>query len=319
MKSLDGEFLARARRLAGSDAAAIHLSEHGQLWWEGAAIGRLTRGSKPYEPVVSLFADENLRSETRARIQARLDAWIADLIAARLEPLLALRRAADAKPGTPQALPGEARGLAHQLCESFGALDRGTATLPPDERIARRALRPFGVVFGRRAIYMPKLLKPDAAQRLALLWGVWQRLEKLPSPPQAGFTSFERDAAMPDGFLAAAGFRQFGPRAIRLDMVERLEDSLAAAAQEGSGADAVMPRLMSLLGCDRPALETVLDALGWQRIEVAPKGETGAAATVWRRSRPVSGGGKPERKKPPRPQPDRPSPFSGLARLIAAD
>ena len=47
-------------------------------------------------------------------------------IAARLEPLLALRDAAEAKTGTRSALPGEARGIAHQLAENFGALDRAT-------------------------------------------------------------------------------------------------------------------------------------------------------------------------------------------------
>src|SRR5277367_5118991 len=35
-RSLEGEFSARARRISDADANAIHLSEHGQLWWDGA-------------------------------------------------------------------------------------------------------------------------------------------------------------------------------------------------------------------------------------------------------------------------------------------
>ena len=314
VKSLEGEFVARARRLGEAEASAIHLSEHGQLWWDGAAVGKLVPGPHALEPGVALLADENLRSETRARVQARLEEWVRALIAERLEPLLALRRAADAKPGTPGALPAEARGLAYQLCEGLGSLDREGATLPPDEGAAKRALRPFGVKFGRRAIFLPRLLKPDAASRLALLWGVAGRVEQIPSPPPRGITSFDADTSLPAGFLAAGGFRTFGPRTVRLDILERLEDELAAAANAGLSADESVPKLLSLLGCDRPTLEATLAALGWRRVEVVPTGESAPRISVWRQ--PLRG----RRSRAPRNRKDgRASPFARLARLNAAD
>jgi ATP-dependent RNA helicase SUPV3L1/SUV3 len=189
--------------------------------------------------------------------------------------------------------------------------------LPPDEHAARRALRPFGVKFGRRAIFLPRLLKPEAASRLALLWGIAQRLTHIPPPPPPGITSFEWDPALPTGFLAAAGFRNAGPRTIRLDILERLEDELAAAAAQGLNADAVSPKLVSLLGCDRPTLEATLDALGWRRVEVAGKDDALPVA-VWRQQ-PVRGAGRRHGRKPrPEPKPGS-TPFAGLARLIAAD
>jgi ATP-dependent RNA helicase SUPV3L1/SUV3 len=317
VKGLEGEFMARARRLADADSKAIHLSEHGQLWWDGAVIGKLVPGPHALEPGVMLLADENLRSETRERLQARLDAWVGALIADRLEPLMALRRAADAKPDTAQALPALARGLAYQLCEQLGSLDRATATLPPDEHAARRALRMFGVKFGRRAIFLPRLLKPDAASRLALLWGVGQRLSHIPPPPQPGITSFETDPSLPAGFLAAAGYRRIGPRTIRLDILERFEDELVAAAAQGLSADAAMSKLLSLLGCDRGTLVETLAALGWQRVEVAPQDEAQPAISVWRQT--GTGKGRRRHGKPGQAPKPRPTPFSGLARLIAAD
>jgi ATP-dependent RNA helicase SUPV3L1/SUV3 len=318
VKSLEGEFVSRARRLADVERTAIHLSEHGQLWWDGAVVGKLVPGPHALEPGIALLADENLRSETRTRVQARLESWLGELIAEKLEPLLALRRAADAKPGTPGALPAEARGLAYQLCEGLGSLDRASATLPPDERAARRALRPFGVKFGRRAIFLPRLLKPDAASRLALLWGVGQKLDKIPSPPMPGITSFDADPALPAGFLAAAGFRTCGPRTVRLDILERLEDELAAAANQGLSADETLPKLLSLLGCDRPTLEATLTALGWRRVDVVPAGgEDAARISVWRQP-PLRG--RSHRPRGARNRKDgRSSPFARLARLIAAD
>ncbi|HEY1632318.1 MAG TPA: helicase-related protein [Rhizomicrobium sp.] len=278
LKGLEGEFHARTQRFVAAADTAITLSEHGKLWWDGAIIGHLEAGASALAPRAAAITDEQLRADLRTQIQARLDAWLTARIAARLTPLIALRNAADAKPGTPEALPAEARGLAHQLCENLGSLDRTSATLPPDERAALRALRQYGVRFARRSIYLPKLIRPDAAALLALLWAVKHRVTKIPPPPNAGITSFESDPDVPDGFLAAAGFRRIGPRAIRIDMLDRLQQELEAAATAGTTADDAIPKLVSLIGSDRATLDIVLAALGWARMDVA--GET--PTTVWR-------------------------------------
>ncbi len=312
LRGLEGEFAARAQRLARAADDEITLSEHGRLWWDGAIVAQLAPGPSALEPAVALLADEHLRSELREPVQQRLEKWLGDRIALRLEPLLALREAADAKPGTQTALPAQARGIAHQLCEALGALDRSRATLPPDERVALRALRPFGVRFARHSVFMPKLLRPDAASLLALLWGVRVKLAQIPPPPTPGFTSFDvGDDVLPAGFLAAAGFHVVGSRAIRHDMLDRLEQELEAAATSGQTADAVFPKLLSLLGCDRAALEHVLAALGWARIEVA---NADNPTTVWRRSAPKR---EPRRRRGPDVKPPA-SPFAELATLIAA-
>jgi ATP-dependent RNA helicase SUPV3L1/SUV3 len=269
LKGLDGALYAKTQKLALAPDADITLSEHGKLWWDGAVVGNLEAATSALSPRVAVHTDEQFKPELRAQIQKRLDDWLVQRIAVRLEPLIALRNAADAKPGTAQALPAEARGLAHQLCESLGSLDRKEATLPSDERAALRALRAFGVRFARRSIYMPKLIRPDAAALLALLWAVKNKLTQIPPPPQAGFTSFEPERETPRGFIAAAGFRIVGPRAIRIDMLDRLEQELEAAAVAGTTADAAIPKLVSLLGVDRETMDGVLAALGWNRIDVA--------------------------------------------------
>ncbi len=342
LKALEGEFARREKALLAADAKDITLSEHGRIWWDGAIVAHLGAGAAPLAPRVTLASDDTMRPETRARLTAKLTAWLAAHIAERVGVLDALKAAADARPGSDIALPADARGLAYQLTEHLGALDRKDATLPEKEGAARQALRPFGVRFARRSLYMPRLLKPDAAGLLALLWGVHHKLERIPPPPLPGLTSFEADGDLPAGFLAAAGFRIVGPRAIRLDMLERLEDELAAAAAAGTGADAALPKLVSLLGVDNATLEAVLAALGWSRVAVeGAQGEK--AATVWRRqvaaptrrSRPAgkrakptgSGAGPRKGKGKARPaapkarerEPDPDSPFAGLKALFAAD
>ena len=314
MRGLEGEFFRRASRLLKCDAKDIMLSEHGKLWWDGAVVASLTRGASPLGPKVTLLCDSHMKGELRDAIQARLDAWLADHIGTRLEPLLALQRAVDAKPGTANALPAEARGLAHQLLENFGSLFRSMVNLPDDIRTLIRSLKVFGVWFGRQSIYLPKMLRPDAASLLALLWSIWNRLEKLPPPPQPGLTSFANDGNLPAPFLAAAGFRATGHRAIRLDILDRLEEELEKGATAGTRAEVLLPKLVSLLGCSNDELKDVLVHLNWREVEVADAGQ--GAMKVWRKSRDTRSRRRGDRKKQATIEVRPDSPFADLAVLI---
>ncbi len=298
MRGLESEFLSRAERLSRAQDAEITLSEHGKLWWDGAIVARLTAGAAPLSPRLELIADEWLKGAARQSVQTRLDAWLEVRIAARLEPLLALARAAQAKVGSAAALSPAARGVAHQLAENFGSLNRTALDLPDKLGPVIRSLRPFGLWFGRRHVYLPRLLRPDAASLLALLWGVWTKQSQLPGPPAPGLTSFARGAE-PEEFLGAAGFALIAGRAIRYDMLERLEDELEKAVAGGTGAEASLPRLVSLLGTGNDEGKAVLAALGWRSVAV-----TGAPA-VWRKAR--------EKRRKPRPEARRrDSPFAAL-------
>ncbi|MGD0193055.1 MAG: helicase-related protein [Rhizomicrobium sp.] len=313
LKGLEGELVARARRLTRAADGDISLSEHGRLWWEGAIVGQLIHGADPLEPGISLLADESIALSLRAPALERLQTWMTKRIATRLQPLIALRDAAETKAGSNGALPAPARGIAYQLVEHLGSVDLNLATLPHDAHTAMRPLRRFGVWFARRSIYLPKLLRPEAAPLLALLWAVHARMENIPSPPAAGLTSFTSDESSHAGFLAAAGFRMIGTRAVRLDMLDRLEEKLEQAAATGQSTDELYPRLVSLLGCDRHTLEGVLGALNWSRVAVA---DPSAPRTVWRHTADTSSTRSSKRRRERRATP---SPFSDLAVLVAAD
>ena len=300
LKGLESEIAARSAALAGAEDGAITLSEHGKLWWDGAIVARLAPGPSPLAPSIEMLADAHVKTDV---LQARLQAWIAARIAAKLGPLLALRDAADAKTGEQSALIGQARGIAHQLAENFAVLERAPLALPEKLGLLVRALRPFGVWFGRRTVYLPKLLRPDAAALLTLLWGVWNRKEPPPAPPAPGLTSFAIDKGSDTAPLHAGGFAVMGGRAIRFDMLERLEDELEQALSSGTDAETVSTKLVSLLGCGRDEAALVLAALGWRTVAVAD------AKPVWRRARE-----KPRPRDKPR-KPDPHSPFAGLAAL----
>jgi ATP-dependent RNA helicase SUPV3L1/SUV3 len=322
LRGLDGEILARARALIAAGDNAIHLSEHGRLWWSGAAVGRLTAGPHPLTPVVELIADELLKGDLRDAVQARLTDWVAAHIASVLDPLVPLRNAAEARtlPGG-GTLPGPARGLAFQLAEALGSLERNNPTLPQDVRGAAQTLRAFGVRVGWHSVYLARLIKPAPSGLAALLWAVHAKLDRIPPPPQPGLTSFalnkNDDFEVPDAFLSAAFYRRLGARAVRLDILERLEDVLIEASKKGKNADEVMNVAVSLLGCARADALAVVGQLGWRRETREIKtGDAKVATPVWQRSR---RGARPQKHQRPGKPVKSDSPFASLANLIPVD
>ncbi len=306
LKGLESEIAARSTALAAANDDAITLSEHGKLWWEGAIVAKLDAGATPLTPVIQMIADAHVKTDS---LQERLQNWVSARIAAKLQPLLALRDAADAKSGSDNALSGQTRGIAHELAENFASLDRVALSLPDNIGALVRALRPFGIWFGRHTVYLPKLLRPDAAALLTLLWGVWAKKDAPPAPPAPGLTSFAVDKGVDVASLQASGFAVLAHRAIRFDMLERLEDELEQALSAGTDAESVLTKLVSLLGSGKEEARAVLAALGWREVGVAD------AKPVWRRK--AEKRRRPDHVKAPKPETpvDPHSPFAGLAAL----
>jgi ATP-dependent RNA helicase SUPV3L1/SUV3 len=299
-KGLESELAHRTARLMAAEDKDITLSEHGKLWWDGAIVGIIAKGAAPLSPRVTLVADTPAPA-----VEAKLQAWLDARIAARLTPLLALKRDADGKSElTSEKLAGLARGVAHLLAENFGVVAKTELALGDKLGPILRALRPYGVWFGRRDVWLPKLLRPDAAQLGALLWNVWNGASPFHAPPAPGLTSFPAERTLPRAFLRAAGFETIAGRAIRLDMLERLQDELEKALASGAEAEKLLTRIVSFLGSSKEEALAVLAALGWKQADVKD------AAPVWRKA--------PQKREKPalREVPVDPlSPFAALAAL----
>jgi ATP-dependent RNA helicase SUPV3L1/SUV3 len=171
--------------------------------------------------------------------------------------------------------------------ENFGILPRETVAgeLRALDQQARAELRKFGVRFGAYNIYFPMLLKPAAADLLLLLWALKHgtaaglNIADLPEPPRQGLTSVPVDVAYPPNFYRAAGFQICGPRAVRIDMLERLADLIRPlsswkpteanpnppAGAVGRGGFKVQPEMMSIMGCSADELGNVLFSLGFRK------------------------------------------------------
>jgi ATP-dependent RNA helicase SUPV3L1/SUV3 len=282
-KALAGEIDSRAGRLAGATDDLFVLAADGTIRWFGDAVGKLTAGEDVLRPQVRLIADGHLIAAPRDSVQARLDLWIKAHIEKLLGPLLALARADD--------VTGIARGIAFQLVEALGVLERQKIAeeMKGLDQPARAALRKYGVRFGAYHIYLPALLKPAPRVLAMQLWAVkhgspdTKGLDELPQLAGSGRTSFAVNKEIPRSLYRTIGYRVCGERALRVDILERLADLIRPAlawrpaamtpkppgAIDGGGFT-VTGAMTSLAGSSGEDFASILRSLGY-RMERRPK------------------------------------------------
>jgi ATP-dependent RNA helicase SUPV3L1/SUV3 len=252
----------------------------------------------------------------RGAVETRLRNWMEKHIAAILEPLISLRRATEARSDDANmALTGLARGLAFQLAENLGRLDLKLLGPIPQTREAAKMLRRFGVRSGRHALFIPRLLKPSATRLVTLLWAVHRDIHPIPAPPPPGLTSFVADESLPTEVLETAYFQLVGKRAVRLDILERIDIELLSAMRKGANVDEVTRRISSLLGSTISDSIAIARTLGW---EIGQTEEKDQPIKSWRRI-PAKPNKRQKRKRQHRLAQHSDSPFASLAALIAAD
>ncbi len=246
--------LVRARVAALEDEAsdAFALGPGAELLWRGAAVARLASGEGALAPLVEVLPSDLLDPPLRERVRRRLAAWLDAHLHERLLPLFALRD------GAP---PGVVRGLAFALAEGLGAVARRTVAQQVSALSAedRRALSRLGVVVGRLALFVPALQRPEAARLRARLFAVRHGRPVETGPD--GAPSVPSEPSWPAAFYLACGYLPVGPRAVRLDRLERAAALLSRLSRTGPFAP---PRdHPSILGCRADELPAVLAALGY--------------------------------------------------------
>jgi len=285
-RALRDELAKRLRAFEAEPDDAFALGSDGVLSADNLPVARLAAGQSVLAPLVVPFDDGMLDQAQRERVRARLERWLKDHIAARMKPLFALSAA--------QALSGAGRGLAFQLVEGLGVLPRQPVADMVErlEREDRKALTGLGVRLGVSHLYLTALAKPAAVTLRGLLWAV-SKGHPLPVPiPPPGRVSVEvppvKEGGAPPGFWEAIGYPLAGGRALRVDMLDRLETELLTASRANAPIREVA--LGQRVGLSAEELGAVLAGLGYVRAE----GEDGAV--TWKRKRPQ--GNRQRREKP---------------------
>jgi ATP-dependent RNA helicase SUPV3L1/SUV3 len=281
-KALAGEIEARAEKLSNAPDDQFVLASDGTLRWTGDAVAKLVASDEVLRPRLRIVADDRLAGAAREAVQARLDLWLKTHVEKLLGALFELAKAED--------VTGIARGIAFQLTEGLGVLERSKVANEVKEldQTARATLRKYGVRFGAYHIYVPALLKPAARAIASLLWAHKQDnvdLSALSGAQQlagSGRTSFPVDKALDRDAYRVLGYRQCGERAVRVDILERLADLIrpALAWRENSPGEkpagafdgrgfVVTQAMTSLTGSAGEDFASILRALGY-RMERRP-------------------------------------------------
>jgi ATP-dependent RNA helicase SUPV3L1/SUV3 len=300
--ALAGEIDARATRLAHAPERDFVLASDGTVRWQGAAVAKLIPGDDVLRPRLRLIADEQLTGASRETVQARLELWLKTHIERMFAPLFALAAADD--------ITGISRGIAFQLIESTGVLERQKVAeeVKGLDQPSRATLRKYGVRFGAYHIYLPTLLKPAPRSLAAQLWALKHEspdvkgLDELQRLAASGRTSIpvDKDTAKP--LYRTVGYRVCGERAIRVDILERLADLIRPALAWREGANGAKPpgafdgtgftvtgAMTSLTGASGEDFASILRSLGY-RLErrLKPKDEPAPAKAAAAPETPVA-------------------------------
>lgn len=281
-KALAGEIDARAEKLSQAPDDQFVLASDGTIRWTGDAVAKLVAGDDALHPRIRIVADERLSGAPRDAVQARLDLWLKTHVEKLLGPLFELVKAED--------VTGIARGIAFQLTEALGVLERSKIAneVKDLDQASRATLRKYGVRFGAYHLYVPALLKPAARALASQLWAHKQDNVDLGALLGAqhlagsGRTSFPVDKALDRDAYRVLGYRQCGERAVRVDILERLADLIrpalawreASALPKPAGAFdgrgfVVTQAMTSLTGSAGEDFASILRALGY-RMELKP-------------------------------------------------
>jgi ATP-dependent RNA helicase SUPV3L1/SUV3 len=277
LKALAGEIDARAEKLANAPDDQFVLTSDGTLRWTGDAVARLVAADDVLHPRIRIIADERLTGAPRDAVQARLDLWFKTHVEKVLAGLFELSKAED--------ITGIARGIAFQLVEALGVLERSriAAEMKDLDQPSRASLRKYGVRFGAYHVFLPALLKPAARGLATLLRGLknddtdWSALTGAQHLASSGRTSFPADKALDHDTYRTLGYKLAGERAVRVDILERLADLIRPALAWRPGTSGEKPAgafdgrsftvtqaMTSLTGSAGDDFAAILKALGYR-------------------------------------------------------
>jgi ATP-dependent RNA helicase SUPV3L1/SUV3 len=256
------------------------LKEDGNVYFQpdstnplpGDVLASIHKGESLLQPVVKLVEGRDFGSESTTDVLAAVETWVKAHIYTMLEPLFSL--VGD------ETLSEPNKEIALKLFAHTGIVPRGEV----EDQIAkldadmRKVLRDKKVRLGPLLIFLPDLNKPAAVKLRAILWSLFND-KPLPAPiPRDGAMSSVVDVttANPD-FYRAIGYPLYGPRVIRIDMLDRVINAVYDTAKEGKFQ--AQHKMAEWMGCPIADLYAILSAMGHKQLE-KPAEEKNVEAVV---------------------------------------
>ena len=228
--------------LVAAPADAFSLDVTGTITWRERPVARLRQGLKLVLPEVRLLHLDDLPAGARARVLRRLSAAARDLV----DELFAPWKSAVS------ALAPSARGVVYQVEQGLGSARSDPSSMGALTDDDRAALASSGIVVGTFVTFAPRLLTSAAIDRRTAITAA--HFGRAPRRPNPGATSIALEHGVSPAAYLAIGFVAMGPRAVRVDVAERIAVALAAGEAD--------PRALGhWMGCSPHVAERVVSSL----------------------------------------------------------
>jgi ATP-dependent RNA helicase SUPV3L1/SUV3 len=241
----------------------LKLAEDGQISWQkdltdprpGEVIATIVKGDTLLAPRVKLIDAPALAEQDQEAVLAFTQEWLERHIKTALEPLFKLQDD-DIAEGAP-------REIATKLQDALGILPREEleSLISKMEEEGRATLRSKKIRFGPLLVYLPELNKPASVRLRALLLSLWNDKDLPAEVPADGIVSFSvADNEIDKAYYQAIGYPVYGPRSIRVDMLDRVVCAVYDTAKDGKFM--AQHQMAEWLGSNIADLYAVLEAMG---------------------------------------------------------
>jgi ATP-dependent RNA helicase SUPV3L1/SUV3 len=185
--------------------------------------------------------------------------WLGRYVREALEPLFKLQ--------DDDIADGAATQIAQKLHDALGILPREDlqeliGQMAEEERATLRSKK---IRFGPLIVYLPELNKPAAVRLRAMLLSLWDEKELPAQAPPDGIVSFSVEGKDIDpSYYRAIGYPVYGPRSMRVDMLDRVICAVYDTAKEGKFQ--AQHQMAEWLGSNIADLYAILEAMGHKKI-----------------------------------------------------
>ena len=235
----------------------LELKEDLKIYWQDSKIAEIKPGKNYLNPVIKLFIDDTLEDNDFSNLKLTIENWIEKEKQKYLSDLISIE-----KTSLKNSL---ARGLAYQLFENNGVLNRETASnmIKNLNKEERYELRKKGIKIGKYHIYQPRMIRPNAVKFKTVLWKCFNSTKEM-SYPNFGINFLKNFKNKNKNFLRICGFETFGNFIIRVDILERLFIEIINRSKDYKFK--LDSKILNLLGCTKDDFVNFIKLIGYKVI-----------------------------------------------------
>ena len=200
-----------------------------------------------------------MEGRDKQAVETFIQEWLLRHVKEALEPLFNLK-----DDNLPQGAPQEVSEI---LFDKLGVVKRSDIQdlISKMDEDQRASLRPKKIRFGPLLVYLPELNKPAAVRLRALLLTLWNEGELPATVPADGIVSYSVEGQDLDKqYYQSIGYPIYGPRSIRVDMLDRVICAVYDSAKDGKFM--AQHQMAEWLGSNIADLYAVLEAMGHKKI-----------------------------------------------------